>query len=223
MAQPSHRDQLVKGAIKCLQTKGYARTTARDIATASGANLASIGYHFGSKEALLNEAMIRLFSRRNWQVGERTLAPENASPLERLTAMFNAVGDVFNAPRPLFVSFVEALAAAGRSEDLREQLATHYRDARQGIAAAVAAIFDPAGGHVGDDAEVMASLLMALFDGLVLQWLLYPDATPSGQELIDALVKTMTVALNEKPRRTHTASRDGGRRRTARKTGAARG
>ena len=72
MAQPSHRDQLVKGAIKCLQTKGYARTTARDIATASGANLASIGYHFGSKEALLNEAMIRLFSRRNWQVLDGT-------------------------------------------------------------------------------------------------------------------------------------------------------
>ena len=74
MAQPSHRDQLIKGAIKCLQTKGYAHTTARDIASASGANLASIGYHFGSKEALLNEAMIRLFARRNWRVGEKTLA-----------------------------------------------------------------------------------------------------------------------------------------------------
>src|SRR5205807_8370853 len=126
MAQPSHRDQLIKGAIKCLQTKGYARTTARDIATASGANLASIGYHFGAKEALLNEAMIRLFSRRNWQIGEQTLAEGNASPMERLTAMFEAVSDVFSAPRPLFVSFVEALAAAGRSEELREQLAAHY-------------------------------------------------------------------------------------------------
>src|SRR5438552_14846813 len=110
MAQPSHRDQLIKGAIKCLQTKGYAHTTARDIAAASGANLASIGYHFGSKEALLNEAMIRLFSRRNWQVGEQTLAAKSASPLERLRAMFAAVDAVFTAPRPLFVSFVEAIA-----------------------------------------------------------------------------------------------------------------
>src|SRR5438874_3762379 len=116
MAQPSHRDQLVKGAIKCLQTKGYARTTARDIATASGANLASIGYHFGSKEALLNEAMIRLFKRRNWRVGEATLAGEQATPLERLTATFGAAGEVFKAPRPLFVAFVEAIAQAERSD-----------------------------------------------------------------------------------------------------------
>src|SRR2546430_13970273 len=98
MAQPSHRDQLIKGAMKCLQTKGYARTTARDIAAASEANLASIGYHFGSKEALLNEAMIRLFARRDWQVGEKTLAAAGATPLERLAAMFNAVGEGFTAP-----------------------------------------------------------------------------------------------------------------------------
>src|SRR6185436_12372418 len=36
----------------------YARTTARDIVAASGTNLASIGYHYGSKEALLNQALI---------------------------------------------------------------------------------------------------------------------------------------------------------------------
>jgi len=41
----------------------------------------------------------------------------------------------------------------------------------------------------------MASLLMALFDGLVLQWLLDPDAIPSGDELIDSLIETVGVAL----------------------------
>src|SRR5205823_5298453 len=108
MAQPSNREQLVKGAIKCLRTKGYAHTTARDIAAASGANLASIGYHFGSKEALLNEAMIRLFSRRNWRIGDATFAGKDATPLERMRTLFAAADAVFAAPRPLFISFVEA-------------------------------------------------------------------------------------------------------------------
>ncbi|MBN1170597.1 MAG: helix-turn-helix transcriptional regulator, partial [Micromonosporaceae bacterium] len=53
-----HREQLLAGAKRCLYERGYARTTARDIVAASGTNLASIGYHFGSKEALLNAAMI---------------------------------------------------------------------------------------------------------------------------------------------------------------------
>jgi AcrR family transcriptional regulator len=197
MAQPSHRDQLIKGAIRCLQTKGYARTTARDIAAASGANLASIGYHFGSKEALLNEAMIRLFARRNWRVGESTFAEEDATPLERLRATFIAAGEVFEAPRPLFVSFVEAIAQAGRSEEVREQLAAHYREARRATAGAVRAMFGPVADRLGTDAEVMASLVLALFDGLVLQWLLEPDAIPSGEELITALVETMALALEE--------------------------
>src|SRR5947207_7290831 len=191
MAQPSHREQLVKGAIRCLQTKGYARTTTRDIAAASGANLASIGYHFGSKEALLNEAMIRIFKRRNWRVGEPALADGDVSPLERLTAMFTAAGEVFDAPRPLFVAFIEAIAQTDRSDELREQLAAHYRDARSAIAETVRKMFGDAADRLGSDAEVIASMFMALFDGLVLQWLLDPDETPRGEALFTSLVDTI--------------------------------
>jgi len=199
MAQPSHRDQLVKGAIKCLQAKGYAHTTARDIAAASGANLASIGYHFGSKEALLNEAMIRLFARRNRRIGGSTFAEEDATPLDRLRATFVAAGKVLEAPRPLFISFVEAIAQAGRSEELREPLAAHYREARRGIADSIRDMFGPAAEHLQEDPEVMATLLMALFDGLVLQWLLEPDAVPSYDRLIAALIETVTSAVDAEP------------------------
>ena len=198
MAQPSNREQLVEGAIKCLQTKGYANTTARDITTASGANLASIGYHFGSKEALLNEAMIRLFSRRNWRVGKKTKAASNATPLARLRAMFTAVDDVFKAPRPLFVSFVEAIAAAGRSNELRAQLAAHYRDARHAIADTVSSMSATGGASTEED-EVTAVLLMALFDGLALQWLLDPAAMPKVDKLVDALVRITSPALAPTP------------------------
>ncbi|GAB3827800.1 TetR/AcrR family transcriptional regulator [Kribbella italica] len=52
-----NREALIDGAKTCLREKGYTRTTARDIATAAGVSLAAIGYHFGSKDALLNEAM----------------------------------------------------------------------------------------------------------------------------------------------------------------------
>ena len=51
-----NREDLLAGAKRCLYEKGYASTTARDIATASGTSLAAIGYHFGSKEALMNQA-----------------------------------------------------------------------------------------------------------------------------------------------------------------------
>ncbi|MGH3910201.1 MAG: TetR/AcrR family transcriptional regulator, partial [Pseudonocardiaceae bacterium] len=54
-----NREALLAGAKQCLYEKGYGRTTARDIAAASGVSLAAIGYHFGSKEALLNAALMQ--------------------------------------------------------------------------------------------------------------------------------------------------------------------
>src|SRR5215472_17197961 len=51
-----NREDLLAGALECLKTKGWTRTTVRDIAAAAGVNHAAIGYHFGSREALLIEA-----------------------------------------------------------------------------------------------------------------------------------------------------------------------
>ena len=198
VAQPSHRDQLIKGAIQCLKTKGYARTTARDIAAEADANLASIGYHFGSKEALLNEALIQIFKQRNRHIGTVAVASEDASPRGRLTATFRAATDIYDiAPRPLFVAFVEAMAQAERSDELREQMAAHYRDARRGIAETLRANLGDAADLLQGAPEVMASFLQALFDGLVLQWLLDARDIPSGEQLLAALVDLAAVAERE--------------------------
>ena len=50
----SHRDALLDAAKSLLRERDYGNITARDLVAASNTNLGSIGYHFGSKEALLN-------------------------------------------------------------------------------------------------------------------------------------------------------------------------
>src|SRR5215831_19031374 len=52
-----HREDLLAAARRLLETKGFARITVRDLVAESGTSLASIGYHFGSKEGLLNEVI----------------------------------------------------------------------------------------------------------------------------------------------------------------------
>ncbi|MFC7479844.1 TetR/AcrR family transcriptional regulator [Luedemannella flava] len=58
-----NREKLLDGALTCLLQKGYARTTARDIATTAGVSLAAIGYHFGTTEALLSAALFQAMGR----------------------------------------------------------------------------------------------------------------------------------------------------------------
>src|SRR3954451_1472399 len=94
LSRPNHRDALLEAAKRLLREQGYARITARDLVAASGTNLASIGYHFGSKEALLNEAIGESFTEWN----ERILAAamtEDESPLGRLMTSWRTMIDDF--------------------------------------------------------------------------------------------------------------------------------
>jgi AcrR family transcriptional regulator len=195
MAQVSNREHLIEGAILCLQSKGYAQTTARDIAAASGANLASIGYHFGSKEGLLTEALVRILAERNKRIGQVMSTDDDASPLEGLTRSVEAVRRIFGRHRPLLVAFVEAITQAERSSSLREQMASNYREARRGAAAMLSRSLGPQATRLRTDPELMASVLIAIFDGLLIQYLLDPSDTPKGDELVEALADWMALAI----------------------------
>ncbi|WP_196279060.1 TetR/AcrR family transcriptional regulator [Catellatospora vulcania] len=49
--------RLREAAERLLAERGAARVSLRDITDAAGANVASVGYHFGSKDALLDEVV----------------------------------------------------------------------------------------------------------------------------------------------------------------------
>jgi AcrR family transcriptional regulator len=195
MAQPSNRDQLLKGALRCLQSKGYARTTARDIAAASGANLASIGYHFGSKENLMNEAVALTCEEWTEAIGEATFADPDAGPLERVARSWEAMIGSFEEHRPQMVAFVEAMAQAERSDELRERMAALYRRLRDAVGDMVRTSLGDDAEALGVDPRVVASYLIAVCDGLVLQWLLDPEDTPTAEQLNGSLGAALAQAF----------------------------
>jgi AcrR family transcriptional regulator len=198
-----HREDLLVGARRCLEERGYARTTARDLVAASGTNLASIGYHFGSKEALLNEAIAISFREWTERVHELVLEAGNLAgtgtgtgappdPTALLAAGYQAMLTSFAEYRGLAVAFVEALAQAERQAELRDQLARTYADCRAQVARILT---DFAGNRLpADRARAFASFQIAVCDGLCVQWLLDPAATPSGAELAAALYDVVTLA-----------------------------
>ena len=191
-----HREALLEGARRCLEEKGYARTTARDLVAASGTNLASIGYHFGSKEALLNEAIGHAFDEWTNRVAEIAFAPAEASPLERMAASWVAILDSLEEHRPLMVAFVEALAQAERSPELREQLAAQLQRTREHVARLVLASVGQQPGEGDAVASDVASFIIAVCDGFVLQYLLDPERTPRGRQLMGSLGAALAYSLS---------------------------
>lgn len=189
-----HREQLLAAARQLLEDKGYAHITARDLVAASGTNLASIGYHFGSKAGLLNAALGTVFEEWTTQLAQAAMAEPEASPIERAHRTWATLLDSLNGRRALLVSFVEAMAQADRDPDLREQLAGMYRSVRSRVAAMVATA-------LGDDVTpddprctAVASWVMAVCDGLSMQWLLDPASSPSGDDLLRGLADLRAVS-----------------------------
>lgn len=188
--QPSRRNnrqQLLDGALACVREKGYARTTARDVATASGANLGSIGYHFGGMDGLLEEALGQCFEL--WTARVR-LAVTNAGtdgPRAMFEAALSALVDNFEELRPLAISCVEAFPPALRSDALRARLAASYSGARQAGSEMITQAYADLGVNPPEGVDAMVSVFIALCEGLMLQWLVDPGATPNAARTIDAL------------------------------------
>ena len=131
----SQRDDLLQGAIRCIAEKGYSRTTARDIAAASGANLASIGYHFGSKEALLNAAIIEAFEEWGNAVESAMVGVEDAPPMQRLESFLVRFAETLPARSAWVVSSLQAFAEAEYAPEVKQQLGDSMEEGRRSLAA----------------------------------------------------------------------------------------
>jgi AcrR family transcriptional regulator len=195
-----NREKLLRAAVACLRDKGYANTTARDLVAASGTNLASIGYHFGGKEALMNQAVVE--TTRTWMSAIEAEVWKDATedPAEHLSRMFAATLDRFEELEPYLRSFVEAFPPALRSDDLRESMAGAYEDVRTAGEAVLQRIFETADPPIAlEHRRALSSMLLALCDGLILQWLLDREAVPDGQAMLAALGAVLVASTRGLP------------------------
>ncbi|WP_405938991.1 TetR/AcrR family transcriptional regulator [Streptomyces sp. NBC_00726] len=183
-----HREDLLEGAKRCLLEKGYARTTARDIVAASGTNLASIGYHYGSKDALLNLAFLRL--TEEWgdlatkeDEGERA-AEAQAAPLDQFRGAWERVIGSFEQSRAVWQLQMEVVSRIHTDPELRKALVGPQREGRNGLAENMLGI-DP--GTDPERARVAGLFCQALLAGVMVQWLMDPESAPSAQDLTDGL------------------------------------
>ncbi|GLW06990.1 TetR family transcriptional regulator [Microtetraspora sp. NBRC 13810] len=181
----SQREDLLAGAKKCLIEKGYHRTTARDIAAASGAHLASIGYHFGSKDALMNIAALEAQAEWGDMIEAVVRAAGDAGPSQRLRIGLDELVAALPRQRELIVASAQAYAQAQFADDIRVPLTEAAEEGRVQLAAMVlgAAAADVDAGT----ARGLGSVVHALIVGLAFQSLLDPGSLPTGEQILHAL------------------------------------
>jgi AcrR family transcriptional regulator len=177
-----NREDLLEGAVRCLHEKGWARTTVRDIAAAAGVSHAAIGYHFGSREALLTEALIRALDEWGDTMANAVAQDSDGDPL---AAQWAAMISTFATQRSLWRATIDAAVQAEHHPKLRELLAGGQEEGRRGGAAGLLGVPED---EVPEDAvRTLGSVQNALIAGVMMQWILDPERAPSGSEVAAGL------------------------------------
>ncbi len=127
-----HREDLLAGAVACLRDKGYARTTARDIVAASGTNLGSIGYHYGSTQALLNAAVLAAIEEWGEQLaGAMAARIDPAAPFpQRFEQYWSAVLASFQEYRQVWAATFDLYGVAQQVPEVNDAIARGLQDGR---------------------------------------------------------------------------------------------
>ncbi|WP_213455461.1 TetR/AcrR family transcriptional regulator [Rhizomonospora bruguierae] len=194
-----HRDALLAGARQCLTTKGYARTTARDIVAASGANLGSIGYHFGSKDALMNEALMQATGEwsRELEKALTTDVDPAAGRLDRLAMIWDRIITLIHSHKGLWAAQFEMLTQIHLAPEKYPFATQAQAVARDGLATLLKQV-DPSLNR--DESTLLARFCLVVMTGLMAQVLTDARSAPSGRELAEAVLLIAEPHLREQQR-----------------------
>jgi AcrR family transcriptional regulator len=179
------REQLVEATLACLAEQGLAGTTSRAIAARAGANLAAITYHYGSKDALVAEAL--LTSVRRWLEPVLAVLRSDDEPTERTVRAVAALQSSLAEARATLPLHLAAVTTRPRNAALRA-----------GLDELLGEVHDLLAGQIADqvtsgylppwvDADAMAHLLVAMADGIALHAVLQPEAVDPNALVAQAL------------------------------------
>ncbi len=170
---------LIEGTLDCLRRLGLRGTTSRAIAAASGANLGAITYHFGSKDELLAQALLRTI--RSWIEPALAVLRQDMDPALRLMAAIDQLRTTFGQAREMLPVYLEALLAASRSETLQRGVQEIMTEVRTFLSAQLVEQKDAGYLPGWVDPDSMAALLVATADGLGLHAVLDPESVDIDQ------------------------------------------
>ncbi|MCX4091539.1 TetR/AcrR family transcriptional regulator [Nocardia sp. alder85J] len=182
-----NREDLLAGARKAILERGLAKVTARDIATAAGVSLAAIGYHFGSKDRLITEAVLEVMGTGIGDDFEAAIRQGAAgrSPAESVVPTMDGLVAILAKNRDQLALAMENGMVTARTPETQLMMAEATEHACADLAITLRESFPDL---AEDDARAVAKFYFTIFQGVALLWLLAPTTSLlTGAELARAI------------------------------------
>jgi TetR/AcrR family transcriptional repressor of bet genes len=168
----TRRRLLIEAAERCLATHGIQGFTIDRICREAGVSRGLIGHYFAGKDALL--AAVYRSSLYGAIMDRMAKAAGAATPTGRLEATIAAAFQPDTFKRANLLVWLALWGAAATNPTLQKVHRSLYRRYRARLAEEIAAV--AAERRIAVDALVLARNIIALIDGLWLEWCLDPQA-----------------------------------------------
>ena len=191
----ARRREILDAAVEIFGSRGYTGGTLQEIADQVGMTHAGILHHFGSKHALLVE-VLRHRDETDVADLDGQHIPDGMPLFRHLvrTALLNAhrAGIV----QAYVVLSAESVTAGHPGRDFFEK---RYRTLRAEVAHAFAVVCAERGITAPDTVDVASAGILAVMDGLQVQWLLDPDAVELARASEFAIEAIVSAVLSPAP------------------------
>lgn len=168
--------RIITAAQRCLARDGYANVSIKDIAHEAGVAPGLLHYYFPSKEDLLVAAVREAAGRyRQEFFGQLHISDD---PARGLACSIEWVGRKFKEDPTWFLLLFELYNLSLRDERIRAELLTMLREERALVTEAVTAILAASPEQLGFSAELLGTLILAIFDGVVIHAMIDPAVDP---------------------------------------------
>ncbi|WP_285115057.1 TetR/AcrR family transcriptional regulator [Leifsonia sp. fls2-241-R2A-40a] len=190
------RTDILRAAIETFGTKGSVNGTLNDVAEQVGITHAGVLHHFGSKQNLLLE-MLEFRDRDDVAHLASRRIPDGPALFAHLVATAQR-----NAQRPGIVQVYTVLSAESVTDEhpAKEFFEERYRTLRGEVADAFRELCAQQGVTEPDTIAQASASILAVMDGLQLQWLLDPDAVDLAGASEFAIETIVNGALSRGPR-----------------------
>lgn len=191
----ARRELIVDVASEIFGTQGFRAATMLQIAAACGISRTGLLHHFPTKESLL-EAVLARRDHGPKDPDDRPGTDDGRAMLRRLLSTVE-----HNATQPQIVNLFSVLSAeAGdRSHPAHDYFAERYVRLRAELEHALRRLADAGELAPGSDPGALAVEIIALMDGLQVQWVLAPDQIDMVSVLRHRLTAALTVPLDPDP------------------------
>ncbi|MCB0977798.1 MAG: TetR/AcrR family transcriptional regulator [Acidimicrobiales bacterium] len=189
MSSASTKSQLIEATRSAIRDLGIGGATAREITGRASANLASIPYHFGSKDTLVAEAL--LVETRELIAPVLDLLASDRPAAERATEAVTVLNNLFEASRSQVPVYLAALAVSSHSSEVADGLADLWADVRKALAADITRQLKADALPQWVDPQAMAALILSLVNGIVIA----SQVDPEGPDHRAVAAQFLTLLL----------------------------